>query len=173
MRLGVEFSDGPDGRLLVIGLDACGSVAMAGGKIGDLWVTIDGLPAAEVLAQWHSGKRPHRPGVPLTVEIDRNGVLLVIRPAWRSDELTSLAVEDAEESDDEPTRPADETEPAPLPLGRGGLVILNKGSAVSSLRARLGKGPLHPNLTEHLAYRRRREISHSAVDASYDPFRDA
>jgi hypothetical protein len=36
MGLGVEFSDAPDGGLLVIGLDAEGSVAEAGGKVGDL-----------------------------------------------------------------------------------------------------------------------------------------
>jgi hypothetical protein len=73
MRLGVEFSDGPDGRLLVIGLDACGSVAQAGGKVGDRWLTIDGEVAIEVLAQWHDGTRPRRPAVPLNVVIGRNG----------------------------------------------------------------------------------------------------
>jgi hypothetical protein len=167
MRLGVEFSDGPDGRLLVIGLDACGSVAQAGGKVGDRWLTIDGEVAIEVLAQWHDGTRPRRPAVPLNVVIGRNGERSVIRPMWRSDELTSLAVASRT------TRPADETEPAPLPLGRGGLVILNKGYALSPLRARLGKGPLHPNLKNHLAYRSRWETSYSAIVASYDPFRDA
>jgi hypothetical protein len=167
MGLGVEFTDARDGALSVIGIDEGGSVAGAGGKIGDLWLTIDGQPAVEVLAQWHDGTRPHRPGIPLTVEIDRAGERLVIRPMWRSDELTSLAVESRAKW------PADETEPAPLPLGRGGLVILNKGPAVSPLRARLGKGPLHPNLKNDLAYRPRREVSYSAIDASYDPFRDA
>jgi S1-C subfamily serine protease len=69
MGLGVKFSDGPGGGLAVVTVEKGGSVADAGGLIGDLWLTIDGQPAAEVLAEWHDGTRQHRPGVPLTVAV--------------------------------------------------------------------------------------------------------
>jgi hypothetical protein len=86
MGLGVKFSDGPDGGLTAIGVEKGGSVADAGGEIGDVWLTIDGERATEVLGQRHDGTRAHRPGVPLTVLVERASERLVIRPMWRSDD---------------------------------------------------------------------------------------
>jgi hypothetical protein len=67
-RLGIKFSAEVDGTLSVVALDEGGSVASAGGQIGDIWVTVHGVPAAEVRAEWQDGTRQRRPGIPLTVK---------------------------------------------------------------------------------------------------------
>jgi hypothetical protein len=86
LTLGVELGpDRPDGSVVVIAVEEGGSVAAAGGRVGDLWLTIDGELAAQVLISWADDMRPRRPDVPISVEIKRNGEHLLIGPSFRDE----------------------------------------------------------------------------------------
>jgi predicted metalloprotease with PDZ domain len=91
MRLGVKLSPRPDGGLTVVAVHDGGSVASAGGKPGDVWMRVDGVAAAEMYARWKDGTCPRRPGIPIQVEVLREGERLVHRPMWRTDEPLPMA----------------------------------------------------------------------------------
>jgi hypothetical protein len=59
LTLDVEFGpDRPDGGVWVVRVDQGGAWGDAGGVAGDLACTIDGVPAAQALAELASGTRP-------------------------------------------------------------------------------------------------------------------
>jgi hypothetical protein len=58
-------------------------IQRAGGAAGDLCISIDGVPAAQVVAEWEDGSRPRRAGEAITVELERLGKRLTIYPRWR------------------------------------------------------------------------------------------
>jgi predicted metalloprotease with PDZ domain len=111
MTLGATFSVRPDGTLEVLTVQPAGSVASAGGNPGDRWIAIDGTPPAEAFVAWQDGTRQRRPGIPLTVEVLRDGERLVHRPMWRTDEPSANAFvpsADTEHAPDAAARPGDD-----------------------------------------------------------------
>jgi hypothetical protein len=110
LSIGVEFgADRPDGSVWVKGVDADGPWARAGGAAGDLCTTIEGGPAAQVVAQWQDGSRLRTAGEQITVELERRGERLVITPRW--EEIGSAEVHpygDAKEPPDDPAVDDDE-----------------------------------------------------------------
>jgi hypothetical protein len=81
MGLGIAFGlKRPDGGLSVVEVDAGGPVAAAGGRVGDVWLTIAGVPVVEVIDGWLAGTRVRTPDVPIMVRIERAGVGMTIAP---------------------------------------------------------------------------------------------
>jgi hypothetical protein len=64
-------------------LDLVEEIQRAGGAAGDLCISIDGAPAAQVVAEWEDGSRPRRAGEAITVELERLGKRLTIHARWR------------------------------------------------------------------------------------------
>jgi hypothetical protein len=115
MKLGASFSP-RESALLVTAIDRDGSVAAAGGQTDDVWLCIDGAPAAAVAAEWQSGERPRKPGVPFVVEALREGRPVTLRPMWRS--AGTFSHSPGHVSDPSSLSPT-AARPKPLPYGVG------------------------------------------------------
>jgi hypothetical protein len=64
-------------------LDLTEEIHRAGGAAGDLCISIDGVPAEQVVAEWEDGSRPRRAGEAIAVELERLGKRLTIHARWR------------------------------------------------------------------------------------------
>jgi hypothetical protein len=117
LTIGVELgADRSDGSVWVKGVDADGPWARAGGAAGDLCTTIDGEPAAQVVAQWQEGLRLRTAGEQITVELERHGEKLTIMPRW--EEFAASDPSDANPGDaDESADPDELTEDEERELG--------------------------------------------------------
>jgi hypothetical protein len=62
----------------------------AGGAPGDLLISIDGVQAAQVVAEWEDGSRPRRAGEAITIELERLGKRLTIHARWREPQGINL-----------------------------------------------------------------------------------
>jgi hypothetical protein len=117
MKLGVRLRSTHEGDLVAIDVDPTGSVVSAGGEVGDVWLSIDDQPAAQVHAEWQSGARPRRAGVPLKVEVRRNGQSTIIRPMWRSEQRVAAVSRSDGARNRAPTVPLQvEVNPSPPPV---------------------------------------------------------
>jgi hypothetical protein len=164
MALGVTFGiKRPDGDLPVVKVDADGAVAAAGGRVGDVWLTVDGEPVIAVFEDWLDGTRVRSHSVPIIVRFMRAGIGLTIAvidgpEASGADDGADLAEE----------TPIDES----LRSESAG-TTLPPITLRDRLRGHLGKAPLDAD-TEALLRRddRPRWNPHSAVngDERYDPF---
>ena len=97
LSIGVEFgTDRPDGTVWIKGVDDGGAWARAGGTAGDLCIAIDGVPAANAIAEWQSASRPRLAGEQITVELERLGERLTISPRWEEAPTNASPSEDDE-----------------------------------------------------------------------------
>jgi hypothetical protein len=131
--LGIAFGvKRSDGGLPVIEADPDGAVATAGGRVGDVWQTIDGDPVIAVFDGWLDGTRIRTPGAPIMVRLMRASVGMTIAivdgpEATGADDGADLVEETP--NDESPRSESSESALPPITLR-------------DRLRAHLGKPPL-------------------------------
>jgi hypothetical protein len=159
----------------------------------------DGLPAErpeQVLSGWCDGSRPRRPDVPITMRLRRNGESLTVKLFWLpriSDEAAIVAPVDSDTTADNPTLEElvsasalethnegatvdSEMAPEPLPSAATSTLLPNDIEPTFADLAEMSRisrcaPPRSPFLDEFLRWSRRPEVSYSAIDVNYDPFK--